>query len=64
MGWFNKGGNKEGVFLEGKTEKIHPQKSEGGKAGRSVYAAIVSYKDGKQVGEVKANPWGRKHTNN
>lgn len=49
MGWFNKGGGKEGTFIEGRESKTHTHKD--GSKGTDTYAAEVVYRDNSVVNE-------------
>lgn len=55
LGHLNDQGGKEGVWVEGRASSSHTHND--GTRGRDVYAAKVSYQDGKSVGEKNAG-WG------
>lgn len=59
MGWFNKDGNKEGTWLEGRESKEHQHKD--GTKGTDVEVFRNTYKDGEVVSSEKAVDWGKLH---
>lgn len=61
MGWLNKKGQKEGVWIE--STKTGKHKHKDGSSGKDVKIRRNIYKDGKLTGSSKATGWsGKGHT--